>query len=398
MKNLVRWAALVLIPVLILTILGPVATHAGGTESLGTGLLFLFVIGAMKTGTHDIASLLAAVNQSAVEFGIDNVAETIAADNRNFSEQVTAALGDIAVTSSDRQRVVGTSISGDMMEVDEYGQGPTQKDIPSYFVGFPLRKFQFPLGWTKQWEKNATAADFAIRNGAAQGADLRRTRYELQRAIFTPTNSTFIDHLVDKASLPVKAMINADSTGIPNGPNGEVFDGATHTHYDGNATLTAAAITAQIADILEHRNGAKIRIAIAVADVAAFSALTGFVPLQPGYLQQIATGSSAVLNPRLNMEQADNRLIGYFGAAEVWTKPWAVANYSVAYDVAAPQKPFVRRVELNDRGLHVAGEVDVHPLRAEYSEHFYGFGAWNRFALHVLRFNNGTYAAPTLTY
>lgn len=351
---------------------------------------------AMKTGTYDVASLMAAQNTSAVEFGIDNIAEVLQRDNQNFSDMITAALADFAETSADRQRVVGSSVGGDMMEVDEYGQGPTQKDIPSYFLGFPLRKFQFPVGWTAQWEKQATPADYAIKNAAAQGADLRRTRYELQRAIYTPTNYTFIDHLIDKASLSIKAFINADSSAIANGPNGETFDGATHTHYDGSATLTAAAVQAQIDDLLEHRNGAAIRIFINAADATAFSALAGFVSLQAPYLQ-LGTDANRVANPRLAL-QADNRQIGFFGAAEVWTKPWAVANYSVAVDVAAPQKPLVRRVERNDRGLHIAAEVDVHPLRAQYTEHFYGFGAYNRVAVHVLKFNNATYSAPTLTY
>jgi hypothetical protein len=351
---------------------------------------------AKVTGTYDVSSLLAAVNTSAVEFGVDNVAAILAADNAAFSEQVQDALSDLATTSTDRQRVVGTSIGGDMMEVDEYGQGPTQKDIPSYFVGFPLRKFQFPIGWTVQWEKNASAADYAIRNAAAQAADLRRTRYELQRVIFTPTNYTFLDHLVDKASLSVKAALNADSQNIANGPNGETFDGATHTHYDGSATLTAAAISAQINDIAEHRNGALIRIYINQADATAFSALTGFVPLQVPYVTLNQAANQATT--RLDIGRLDNRQIGWFGAAEVWTKPWAVANYSVAADVAAPQKPLVRRVEKADRGLHVAAQVDIHPLRANYAEHFYGFGVWNRSAIHVLKFNNATYSAPTLSY
>jgi hypothetical protein len=112
----------------------------------------------------------------------------------------------------------------------------------------------------------------------------------------------------------------------------------------------------------------------------------------------INTAANQVASPRLDIGKLDNRQIGWFGAAEVWTKPWAVANYSVAVDLNAPQKPLVRRVERVDRGLHIAAEVDVHPLRAQYSEHFYGFGAWNRTAVHVLRFNNATYAAPTLTY
>lgn len=352
---------------------------------------------APKTGTLDVTSLLAAQNISAVKFGISTVAEVLALDNQRFSDQVTSALDIFCATSPDRQRTLGTSIGGDMMEVDEFGQGPTQKDIPSYFLGFPLRKFQFPIGWTKQWEKNATPADYAIKNAGAQGADLRRIRYELQKAFYTPTNYTYKDHLIDNASLFVKSFINADSTGIPNGPNGEVFDGTTHTHYSGSASLTAAAITALIQNVVEHRTGVELQLYINTADVAAFSALTGFVPLQAPYVT-INANANQVASPRLAIGQTDNRQIGWFGAAQVWTKPWAVANYAVVVDVNAPQKPLVRRVEENDQGLHIAAEVDVHPLRAQYSEHFYGFGAWNRFAAAVLKFNNASYSAPVLTY
>jgi hypothetical protein len=305
-------------------------------------------------------------------------------------------MSDLATTSAERLRLVGSSLGGNAVELDEFGQGPTQKDVPGYFCGVPLRRIQFPIGWTEQFVKNAQAADFAVRNGIAQGAHLRRVRYELQRAIYTPTNSTFVDHLVDKASLPVKAFINADSTAMANGPNGEVFDGTSHTHYDGSATLTAAALTALINDVIEHRNGARIRVCVNVTNAAAVSALSGFVALQPVHLTLNANANEAT--NRLDTSKADNRQIGWFGAAEVWTKPWAVANYAVAYDVDAPQAPLARRVERNDRGMHVAAMFSSHPLYAEYTEWFYGFAAWNRTALAVLKFDNSTYAAPTLSY
>lgn len=351
---------------------------------------------ALKTGTLDISTLLATTNASAVEFGADNIAQIIAADNQAFSDVVADMLSDLAETSSERMRLVGNSLGGNAVEVDGYGQGPTQKDVPGYFVGFPLRKIQFPIGWTVQFMKQAAAADFAIKNGIAQGAHLRRARYELQRTIFTPTNSTYIDHLVDRASLPVKALINADSTAMANGPNGEVFDGATHTHYDGSATLTAAAITALINDVVEHRNGARVRVYVNVADATAVSALTGFVALQVPYVTLNTAANQAT--GRVDITKADNRQIGWFGVAEVWTKPWAVASYAVACDVDAPAKPLVRRVEKSDQGMHIAGQIDSHPLLAEFSEWFYGFGVWNRTALAVLKFNNATYSAPTLSY
>jgi hypothetical protein len=343
---------------------------------------------AQKTGTFDIGSLQAATNVSAVEFGFDNIAEIIAADNANFTTVFEQQLADLAVTSKDRLRTVGNSLGGNAMEVGEYGQGPTQKDVPGYFVGFPLKRITFPIGWTAQWLKNAKAADLAVRNGIAQGAHLRRARYEIQKAIFTPTNYTFIDHLVDKASLPVKALINADSTAMANGPNGETFDGSTHTHYDAIAALTPAAATALINDVVEHRNGAVVRVYINVADAGTWSALTGFVPLQVPYVSLNTAANQAT--ERLDITKADNRQIGWFGAAEVWTKPWIPANYAVAIDIAAPQKPLVRRVEETDNGIHIAGAIQSHPL--------YGFGIWNRLAICVLRFNNASYATPTLSY
>jgi hypothetical protein len=282
------------------------------------------------------------------------------------------------------------------MEVDEHGQGPTQKDVPGYFIGVPLKRIQFPVGWTAQWLKYAKAADLAIRNGIAQGAHQRRARYEIQKAIFTPTNYTFSDHLVDKATLSVKALINADSTAMANGPNGETFDGATHTHYDAIAALTPAAMTALINDVVEHRNGAVVRVYVNVADATTVSALTGFVPLQVPYVSLNTAANQAT--DRLDITKADNRQIGWFGVAEVWTKPWVPAFYAVAIDIAAPQKPLLRRVEPNDRGVHIAAEIESHPLHAQFSEWFYGFGIWNRTAIAVLKFNNATYAAPTLSY
>lgn len=353
---------------------------------------------AMKTGTLDISSLFAAVNTSVVQFGGEEViAEILAADNRTFSEVVDDILAELCATTTERMRPVGNSLGGNAMEVDEMGQGPTQRDVPGYFIGFPLKRIQFPIGWTTQWLKYAKAADLAVRNQIAQGAHLRRMRYEMQKAIFTPTNAlTTKDHLVDNATLPVRALINADSTAMANGPNGETFDGATHTHYDGSATLTAAAVTATINDVIEHRNGAQVRVYINVANAAAFAALTGFVALQVPFVNLNTAANQP--DRRVDVTKADNRQIGWFGVAEVWTKPWVPANYLAAADVAAPQKPLAKRVEENDRGMHIAAEIESHPLHANFSEWFYGFSVSNRTAMAVLKFDNATYAAPTLTY
>jgi len=377
---------------------GPHAVSAMGLHASVVGLSGLALMGVLKTGTYDISSLLAANNQSLASYGTDRIAQILAADNDAYNAQVDNFLADFTLTTSDRQVLAGSSIGGNMVELDEFGRPPTQKDIPGYLVGLPLRKFGFATGWTQDWLDQATPADLAIKQQAAQAADLRRTRYEIATAIFNPTNYTFNDALVDNVPLPVKAFINADSSPMQNGPNGEVFDGTTHTHFDGVAALTAAAVSASVTDVAEHRNGVKLRICINQADLAAFSALAGFTPLQLAYLQQVSLSSSAVLEPRLDITKTDNRLVGYFNAAEVWTKPWVPQNYLVIFDTEAPIKPLARRVRTNDRGLYIAAELDTHPLHAQYIQRYQGFAAWGRVALAVLRFNNATYAAPALTF
>jgi hypothetical protein len=353
---------------------------------------------APKTGTLDIGSLIAANNQSLASYGTANIAMVLEADNAAFNAQVDSFLSDFTTKTEDRQVLAGSSIGGDMMELGEYSRQPTQKDLPGYLVGVPLRKFGFATGWTQDWLDNATPADLAIKQQAAQGADLRRTRYQIQSAIFNPINTTFADFLVDRVPLPVKAFVNADGAPIQNGPNGETFDGTTHTHYSANATLTAAAVQAAVANVAEHRIGVKLRIFLNQADAAAFSLLAGFTPINYPYLGQIALSSSAALAPRLNDGQLDNRQIGFFNAAEVWTKPWIPQNYLIVIDTAAPIKPLARRVRKNDRGLYIAAELDTHPLHAQYIQRYQGFSSWNRLALAVLRFNSGSYAAPALTY
>jgi hypothetical protein len=127
---------------------------------------------APKTGTFAVADLLAAKNTiiGQGEFNAQAVADALRQDNENYNILVTQALADLVETTSDSVRPATGSIGGDMMEVDEFSRGPTQKDTPGYFIGFPLRKFQFAVGWTAQWERNAKVADVAAKNLAAQAA------------------------------------------------------------------------------------------------------------------------------------------------------------------------------------------------------------------------------------
>lgn len=355
---------------------------------------------AQVTGTFDIASLLAARFQSAAEFGLDTIERVLQADIDAHNTIVQEMVGDMCELTTDRQRIYGTSVGGEMNEVDEYGRASTQRDVPGSTVGFPLSGFQFNIGWTDKFLKTATPEDMAIATQAAEKAHLRRIQRQVKRAIYLSANYTFRDHLVDKVDLAVKRFVNADSAPIPDGPNGETFDGATHTHYLANASLTAAVLTNLINTVIEHGFGGQVRVAINKADEAAVRALTGFVAyIDPRLMFSTFATTGGVPSKTLDLSRLDNRAIGIFGGAEVWVKPWAIANYIYGWDAASPQKPlgFRQRATEALQGLRIAAENSDYPLYARYMEAEFGISVWTRTNGAVLYFAGASYTDPTIT-
>lgn len=354
----------------------------------------------MPTGTYDISSLLAVRDASAAEYGLDTIQRTLEADLAAHNQIVREMIGDMADMTTDRQRKYGTSISGEMAEVDEYGRSATQRAVPGSTVGFPLKLFQFAIGWTEKWLQVNTPADMAAATIQAQQAHVRRIRLELKKAIYHSTNYTFSDFLIDKVDLAVKRLVNADGANIPDGPNGETFDGATHTHYLARAggALAATDITGLINHVVEHGHGNQVRIAISTTDEATVRALAGFTAYQdPRLILPIATSAQA--GQRLDITRLDNRAIGIFGAAEIWVKPWAIANYGFCWDAGSPMKPiaFRQRNSTALQGLRIAASLSNYPLLAQYMEAEMGFGIWNRTNGAVLFWGDVAYADPTIT-
>lgn len=348
------------------------------------------------TGTLDISSLKAARFQSAAEFGFDTIERVLQADVAAHNVIVNDMMADMCEVTTDRQRLYGTSADGEMIEVDEYGRGPTQKPQTGATVGFPLKLFQFPIGWTEKWLQTHTPADVAMAFEGAQQAHLRAIQRELKKAIYLSSNYTHRDHLVDNVDLAIKRFVNADSQNIPNGPNGEAFDGASHTHYVGEASLTAAFLKAIINDVIEHGHGGAVKVAINKADETAVRALTGFVPYPD---PRIIYRNSDTPGQTLDISRLDNRAIGIFEGAEIWVKSWAIANYVYVWDSASPNKPLAFRQRANEsmQGLRIAATNSSYPLYAQFMEAEYGIGVWTRTNGAVLYFANATYADPTIS-
>ena len=351
----------------------------------------------MTTGTHSIQDLLAATFANIVDFGYQGIVDILNADIAAHNVIVSQIVGDLCEVSTDRQRIYGTSATGAMIEVDEFGRAPTQKPQVGATCAFPLRNFQYAIGWTDKWLQTKTPADLAKAVLAAEKAHLRAIRRQIQFALYNPTNYVYLDHLVDNVALNVRALVNADGLNIPDGPNGEQFNGAVHTHYDALAGgITAVAAQALIDDVVEHGFGSDVRVAINRANEAAWRALAGFTPYQdPKVLVGSATAEGV---KKLDVTRLDNRAIGVFGGAEVWVKPWALDHYPVAYDAGNSNKPLVfrQRSATSVQGLRLAAQNSAYPLHAQFMEAEFGIAPWTRTAAATVFDNGAAYIMPTL--
>jgi hypothetical protein len=348
------------------------------------------------TGTYDISALLATRNASAAEFGLDTIQAVLQADIAAHNAIVLEMVSELCEVTPDRQRIYGTSTDGEMVEVDEYGRAPTQRPVTGATVGFPMRLFQYSIGWTRKWFETRTPADMAQAVLGAESAHLRAIQREIKKAIFLSTNYTFKDFLVDNVSLAVKRLVNADSADIPDGPNGETFDGASHDHYNANATLTAVALLASVEDVIEHGHGGMVKLAINKANEAAVRLLSGFTAYPDPRLVMRATDAPG---ETLDISRLDNRAIGIFSGAEVWVKPWCPAGYYLAWDAASPNKPLVfrQRSATSLQGLRIAADIDDYALYAQYMEAEYGIGVWTRTNGAVLYVGGESYVDPTIS-
>lgn len=355
-------------------------------------------------GTLSVLDTLAASQATIAAYGEDNAFREIEAALAAYNRITTEMLGDLVERTEDRQRRYGSNDSMAMEELDEFGRPQAQKITAGSTVGFPLRHYGIAIQWTRTFFQVARASELAAQTTAAMAADLAAIQREIKRAIFNPTNATFLDTLVDNVSLAVKRLVNADSAAIPLGPNGETFDASTHTHYNYSAgvAIAAADLQALVEDVIEHHGTGTAVVYINRAQETAVRALTGFTALLPARLvpANTAVAATGALEDDQNL---NDRLIGYFNAggvyAEIQVKPWIPAGYLLAWVRGGPT-PLVMRVRPNGGNLQLAFEDERYPLRARAWERDFGMAVWNRTNGAVLYIDTGAagaYVAPTIS-
>lgn len=354
----------------------------------------------MAYGTLSLLDELASSDASSVaDFGEDRAFAEIEAALAAHNAQYADMFAMLAETTTDRQRRFGTQDAMRMDPLDELGLPDAQKISAGQTVGFPLNRLGIAVQWTRDYFLRARPAELAANISATLDADRLAGIRELKKALFGPTNYTAADRFVDGIDLAVKRLINADSSDVPLGPNGEEFDGASHTHYLGHGgSLTVADWQALITAVSEHFASGETRVLINQAQEATVRGYTSnFTPfidarIRPALSERVAAGALATNN-------IYDREIGLLDAALVEVKPWVPAGYAIAVQIGAGiPRPLVRRVDarLGD-GLRLVYDDERHPLRARAWERNQGFGVWNRVAAAILDVSNSSYTAPTIT-
>lgn len=349
-----------------------------------------------ETGTHTIDSLLEVEHQSVAEFGRSTVVAVIQQsiqDHNMLTQNMVSALAEV---TTDRQRIYGAGGNTDMIEVDEHGRGFTQEDHDSGETAYPLRKFLHPVGWTNDWEVNATPADMAQATQNAFKADAKNIRDRVKRAVFLSSNYTYTDRFRDKVSLSVKRLVNADGDPIPEGPNGTTFDGSTHTHYNAENGLSNGGLTDSVVDLMEHGHTNAVKMYLNLADESTVRGLSDFKE----FVDLRLTQNTATNEPTQRLDRSrplNDRAIGYFNAAEVWIKPWVPQNYILITDEGENEKMlcFRNHHQAGMQGLRLAAEISDYPLNTETMEHYFGVGVWTRTNGVVHYFGGGSYVDPS---
>ncbi len=337
----------------------------------------------------------------------------LAAYNHNTSEQL-----DMFATVSTEKFIHNdaSAVQPKMVELAEKGIPIASKAVAmGSNQGFSLRRFGIGLQWTRTFWEGKDMRMYAMTMEALLGADAQLIAQRLRKAFFRPTNLTFIDMLVDKSILPVKAFLNGtggaagDGYIIPPSPYAnQTFNSAAHTHYmycgsgnadtigtytsyawsDSNATNTTRGLDLANAlkNLREHFNNSNVVVYVSPADGSAYFLQTGdatngkvngFYSLER--VTHIAgTYRDKVVGEKLDTANQYDRLCGHFDDVEIRVKPWVPTGYMMITNPVAGKPLQVRVPKGKNLGVSVAGQIslgngdlrtiqayDEYPLHAE---------------------------------
>ncbi len=348
-------------------------------------------------GVYSLSDLLQVKNASAAEFGIDHIAATVQNETSYTNTYVQEMLSDLAQPTTKQIEVWGGNNAALMTEVDEYGEALPKKQSVGINASVPLKRFTQKLGWTQKYFEIATPAEMATQYLAARKGYLLEIQRQIKKALFNNVSFTWTDKLYNGVSLTCLPLINADSSVLPDSPAGVTFDGATHDHYDGEASLTATFVDNMVSDVTEHGNTKGLKIFVSLTDAAAVTALTGYTALPDSETQTLLT--QLVTGRTSDISDLENRMIGFWkGGIGIYVKPFMIASYLMCVATQMPEKTLLyrQRPQASLQGWRVAAPYAEYPLVSEFAEVECGFNVFNRTMAAILYTGNATYAVPTI--
>lgn len=349
-------------------------------------------------GTNTTLDTLASSYQSVAKFGLDQAFDAIEDLYEKNNAIVKEEIADLCDVTTDRLRRAGTPDVATSQELSELGTPNPQKVQAGAAVGFPLRKFGGAWQGSFQYLNTVTGNKLAADAVGIMTADLRRIQQRIRLALYSPLNYTFDDFLVDhliQIPLPIKALANADTMGLPVGPNGETF--TNHNHYLARVggSVAQSDYDGLVDTVMEHFNAGTPILEINRADEAFVRTFTGFAPLTDIRVHQPLTALYG-LQP-LDVTNTYNRQVGIYRGAEVWVKPRALAGYPICW-IRGQKPPLVmREPDFAQTGMHIEYEGISHPLMSKIWTRFFDISVWNRVNAAVLdTTHTGTYVMPTI--
>jgi hypothetical protein len=348
----------------------------------------------LKTGTYTLEDLSRMNNTTVAEFGVDQIVPALQQELATHNENTVSAMSVVSSQSTEREEAWGGASDGEFQEVDDFGRVETQKPGEPSSVAYPLGKYQFSAGWTNEFMITTSPAAMVAKQLNAQNRDFANLKKLFRNRIFSPTNKTVRDTLVDGRQLVVRALLNGDGANIPVGEDGQGFPGS-HTHYLASGSFSITEFDNLIKTVVEHGHGQDLQIHISQAQEAAVRGFAGFTALLDARITGANTQNQA--QGALDVTRMNNRIIGYYGGASVWVKDYIFPNYVFCFAAGDPRKPLKRRVSTFSalQGLVLAGQNSPHPLYAEFFERRVGFGAATRTNGAVLYIGGSTYVDPT---
>lgn len=335
----------------------------------------------MTIGVYSMQDLMAARFSTANSIGLDTINAVLQAQIAYDNAGVDQMISDLAQPTESQIFIWGTHTSGEMNKVDEYGHDVARKFLPGIQGGVPLYKFAYELGWTDDYFKRATGAEVAKMYLEVRDAYLNSISAEMMRAVARYSGYTFTDSFTDQTSYAVKRLWDNDGVVPPPSPAGATFVG-THDHYTFATPLTNLSVQIMVDNVEEHGNTKGVKIFIALANKAAFEALTDYTKLTQSFILPNSLGDpETVLRRNAVTTDLENGLIGYWkGGEEVWVKPFMKAKYLMCVATAMDEKVLAYRTPAfaGLKGLRIEAPLPDYPLYAQEMTAQFGFGVLNR--------------------